>query len=148
MNALLQDLRYGLRVSRKSPGFTAVAVLMLGLGIGANTAIFSVVNAVLLRPLPFPEADRIMAVSHVPPPEQFPGMKTFSVSPANYLDWRSQNDVFETMAAFAGSSMNLTGAGRPESIDAAFVDLRFLFGPARHTDSRPRVRCRRGRAGA
>ena len=93
MRPLIQDIRHGFRVLRKSPGFSAAAILVLALGIGANTAIFSVVNAVLLEPLPFPEAGRIVAVAHTPPAEQFPGMKTFSVSPANYIDWRSQAGV-------------------------------------------------------
>ncbi len=126
MRPLIQDIRYGFRVLRKSPGFSAAAILVLALGIGANTAIFSVVNAVLLEPLPFPEAARIVAVAHTPPPEQFPGMKTFSVSPANYLDWRSQADVFEAMAAHAGGYVNLTGGGRPEALLAAFVTSDFF----------------------
>jgi putative ABC transport system permease protein len=121
MRPLLQDIRHGFRVLRKSPGFSAAAIVVLALGIGANTAIFSVVNAVLLEPLPFPEAERIVAVAHTPPPEQFPGMKTFSVSPANYIDWRSQADAFETIAAYAGGYVNLTGGGRPEAIPAMYV---------------------------
>src|SRR2546423_445773 len=87
MSLLAQDLRYGFRMLRKSPGFTAVTIAVLALGIGANTAIFSVVNGVLLRPLPYPDSERIVDVAHVPPQDIFPGHKTFSVSPANYLDW-------------------------------------------------------------
>ncbi len=121
MAALLQDVRYGLRVIAKGPGFAAVAIAVLALGIGANTAIFSVVNAVLLKPLPFPEPDRIVSVPHVPPPEIFPGRKTFSVSPANYLDWKRENGAFESMAAWGEDDLALTGSGRPEDIAAGFV---------------------------
>lgn len=126
MGNLLQDLKYGARVLRKSPGFTIVAVVVLALGIGANTAIFSVVNAVLLRPLPFGNPDRLVHVWHVPPPESFPGISRFSVSAANYIDWKAQNDVFQDMAIFSGSSMNLTGGGKPEFVQAATVSADFF----------------------
>ena len=112
MTKLIQDFRYGLRVLRKNPGFATVAILVLALGIGANTAIFSVVNTVLLRPLPFEDPARIVHVWHVPPPKSFPGMTRFSVSTANYIDWRQQNNVFEDMAIYTGSSMNLTGGDK------------------------------------
>src|SRR5207302_1400683 len=83
------------RALAKSPAFSLAAIVILGLGIGVNTAIFSVVNAIVLRPLPFPESSRVMRVWHTPPAEQFSGRRTFAVSPANYIDWRDQNDVFD-----------------------------------------------------
>ena len=115
MTNLGQDARYAWRVLRKSPGFTAVAVLVLALGIGANTAIFSVVNAVLLKPLPFDQPDRLVHLWHVPPQASFPGIPLFTVSPANFLDWRSQAHSFEGMAAYGFGRYNLTGTGQPES---------------------------------
>src|SRR6185369_1050261 len=126
MRTLLQDLRYGLRTLRKSPGFAASAVIVLALGIGANTAIFSVVNAVLLRPLPYEESDRLMRVEHVPPAKSFPGMTTFAVSAANYLDWRSQSHVFEKMAIYGGRMLNLTGNDRPEAVRATRAESDFF----------------------
>ncbi|HEX5433618.1 MAG TPA: ABC transporter permease [Candidatus Angelobacter sp.] len=126
MSSVTQDLSYGLRVLRKSPGFAIVAVLVLALGIGANTAIFSVVNAVLLRPLPFAEPSRIVHVWHVPPPKSFPGITRFSVSPANYLDWARTNRVFEKIAIYGGRSMNLTGGGKPEFVRSATVSADFF----------------------
>jgi putative ABC transport system permease protein len=126
MENLYQDFRYGLRALRKSPGFAAVTIAVLALGIGANTAIFSVVNAVLLKPLPFPEADRIVAVPHTPPQDIFPGRKYFSVSPANYYDWKAQNDVFSRMAILAGGVAALTGSGEPMSIDSVSVSAEFF----------------------
>src|SRR3954465_6163229 len=114
MTKVTQDLKYGLRVLRKNPGFAIVAVLVLALGIGANTAIFSVVNAVLLRPMAFRDPGRLVHVWHIPPPKAFPGITRFSVSVANYIDWQKENSVFENMAMFSGKSMNLTGNGKPE----------------------------------
>ena len=126
MAALLQDLRYGWRVLRKSPGFTSVAVLVLALGIGANTAIFSVVNAVLIRPLPFKDPARLVQVWHVPPPKSFPGMNMFAVSAANYLDWAHENHVFEDMAIYTYQGFDLTGGDKPESVAAAAVEPTFF----------------------
>ncbi len=113
---LTQDVRYGLRMLRKNPGFTAVAILTLALGIGANTAIFSIVEAVLLRPLPFHESERMVRLFHVPPQKSFPGMSTFAISPANFLDWKAQSHSFEAMAAYRPQQMTITDAAVPESI--------------------------------
>jgi predicted permease len=116
MQALLSDLRYSLRVLLKSKGFAAAAILILALGIGANSAIFSVVNAVLLKPLPFADPDRLVEVYHVPPARSFPGMTRFSVSAANYLDWRSTAKSFDGMAAYSPRQLAFTGGDRAETI--------------------------------
>jgi predicted permease len=116
LETLAQDVRIGSRTMAKSPGFTTVAVLTLGLGIGANTAIFSVVNAVLLRPLAFDQPERLVSLYHIPPPASFPGIPLFSVSPANFLDWRAQAHSFEVMSAYGYGRYSLTGKGRPEVI--------------------------------
>ena len=110
----LQDVRYGLRTLAKNPGFTIVAVAALALGIGANSAIFSVVNSVLLRPLPFKDPNQLVMVwdeqTHLGFPKDTP-------TPANFLDWQRQNSVFAGMAAMAQRSFNLTGNGEPERLD-------------------------------
>src|SRR5437867_4242856 len=103
-----------------------MAVIILALGIGANTAIFSVVNAVLLRQLPFDEPERLVQIWHTPPAEHFPGMRTFSVSPANFLDWQSQSRSFESMAAYGYRSLSFGGNGRPEAVIASSVSPEFL----------------------
>jgi len=126
MNVFLQDLRFAIRQFRKSLGFTAVAVITLALGIGANTAIFSVVNGVLLRPLAFKEADRLVRVWHVPPAKSFPGMPTFSVSAANYLDWERQNHVFAGMAIYSFHGFTFTGINKPEQVDACSATYGFF----------------------
>ncbi len=119
-----QDVRYGLRMLAKNPAFTTIAVLALALGIGANSAIFSVVNAILLRPLPYKNPEQLMMVwenaTHLGFPKNTP-------SPANFLDWRRQTTVFESMAAFAERSFNLTGVGEPERLDGRRVSAN-LFG--------------------
>jgi putative ABC transport system permease protein len=114
--SLLQDLRYGARTMLRSPGFTVTAVLALALGIGANTAIFSVVNAVLLRPLPYDRPDRLMQIWHTPPQKSFPGIPIFTVSPANFLDWQKQNHSFEGMTAYGFGRYTITGSGHPETL--------------------------------
>jgi predicted permease len=121
MRNLFSDLKLGFRILLRNPGFSVTAILLLALGIGANTSIFSLVNAVLLRPLPYQDSSRIMQIWHVPPAKSFPGMSFFSVSPANYLDWRSMNHSFEDMAAYGGARFNVGGKERPESIQAAPV---------------------------
>src|SRR5258706_6341275 len=103
MHTLWQDLRYGLRTLLKTPGFTAVAVLTLALGIGANTAIFSVVNAVLLKPLAYRDPSRLMMAF-----ESNQSSPRGNVSPANFLDWRAQNKVFEQLAASMKQGFVLT----------------------------------------
>jgi predicted permease len=121
MRNLIGDFRYGLRILLRNPGFTLAAIVVLALGIGANTAIFSIVNAVLLRPLPYEDPSRIIQIWHVPPAKSFPGMSFFSVSPANYLDWQSQNRSFKQMAAYGFRSFTVGGGQRPEAIRGAAV---------------------------
>jgi putative ABC transport system permease protein len=126
MHNIWQDLKYGFRVLRKNPGFAIGAIIVLALGIGANAAIFSVVNAVLLRPLPYSDPERIAMVYHVPPQKSFPGMKIFAVSPANYLDWKSQNSVFDAMSIFHGTTMTVTGKDQPEALPGMVVSSEFF----------------------
>ena len=126
MLTLLPDFKHGLRVLLKNPGFTSAAIIVLALGIGANTAIFSVVNAVLLRPLPFRDPARLVQIWHVPPPKSFPGMTEFAVSATNFIDWQQQNDVFDKMAIYTGSSLNLTGREQPEALQGAAVSADFF----------------------
>src|SRR6266446_2376555 len=121
MRNWIADLRYGFRAVRRSPGFALGTILVLALGIGANTAIFSIVYAALLRPLPYEDASRLMQVWHVPPAKSFPGLTLFSVAPANYLDWQSQTRSFEQMAAYGFDSFNVGGGERPEAIRGAAV---------------------------
>jgi putative ABC transport system permease protein len=108
LEEIAQDIRYGLRTLAKSYGFTTVAVLTLALGIGANSAIFSFVDGVLLKPLPYPDPERILQVWEKPP-----GGGNNGVSTANFLDWQHQSDVFEQMVATTGGSMTLSGIGDP-----------------------------------
>jgi len=126
MSRFLQDLRFAARHLLKSPGFTSIAILIMALGIGANTAIFSVVHAVLLEPLPYQNPDRLVQVVHVPPQSQFPGMKIFAVSAANFLDWQKQNDVFSEMSLATGGAFEITGKGKPETIIGSTVNYNFF----------------------
>jgi putative ABC transport system permease protein len=132
MNTLWQDLRYGARMLVKKPGFALVAVATLSLGIGANTAIFSVIHAVLLKPLPYPDAERLAWVWLDNRRERIPEDIT---SYPNFEDWRSQNKVFEGMAGVRDGRFNLTGVGEPEELRGASVSANFFalvgVGPAR-----------------
>jgi putative ABC transport system permease protein len=123
MESVRQNLRYGLRRLRKSPGFTIVAVLTLTLGIGATTAIFSVVDAVLLRPLPFPHANRIVQVLR-----HYDGGDEAAVSAPQYLDWHKRNHVFDHLAAYPilPSGMNLSGTGEPRHVQSIGVTNEFF----------------------
>jgi predicted permease len=130
MTGLWQDLRYALRQLRKSPGFAVVAVITLALGIGANTAVFSVVDQVLLHPLPYPDSDRLVTVS-----QTYQGISTDDASPANYLDWVSQNQLsqnpaFAEMAASRGWQGSLSAGDRPERVKGTMATPSFfsLFG--------------------
>jgi putative ABC transport system permease protein len=126
MAVLMQNLKFALRRLRKSPGFFVVAAGIMALGIGANTAIFSLVHAVLLEPLPFTHADRLVQVWHVPPQKSFPGMTRFAVSAANFLDWQKQNHVFQQMALYTGARYDITGIGKPEAVTASPVSADFF----------------------
>jgi predicted permease len=127
METLIKDIRYGVRGLLKRPGFTAIALITLALGIGANTAIFSVVNAVLLRPLPFRDPDQLVIVWE---DATFAGFPRNTPAPANYVDWKTQNQSFVDMAASHETSFNLTGDGEPERVSAYSVSSNFfpLFG--------------------
>jgi putative ABC transport system permease protein len=116
------DVRYGLRMLRKNPGFTAAAVIALALGIGANTAIFSVVNGVLLRPLPYRDPSQLVVVTLFNQKTQ----ETFPLCDADFLDWRAQNKAFSNIAAFSGNGFNITGSGRPEQVHGEVVTAEFF----------------------
>src|SRR5262249_37790944 len=125
VDTLLQDTRYGLRMMRKSPGFTIVAVLTLALGIGANTAIFSIVNGVLLNPLPYPLPEQLVALG-----ESKPNFQNGSISYPNFRDWQKENRTFSAMAMFRTTAFSLTGLGDAEQIRGQFTssDLFPLLG--------------------
>ena len=120
LSDLLQDIRFSVRSLIKTPGFTAVAIIILALGIGANTAIFTVVNAVLLRPLPYSNPDRLVMLWETNPRFQIAG-GTVPVTPGDFMDWREQNTVFEYVCALGVGHWNLTGSGEPERISGASV---------------------------
>ena len=137
VETLIQDLRYGLRQLRRNPGFTAVAVITLALGIGANTAIFSVVNAVVLRPLPYSHSDRLVWIA-----ESVPALKSEAATGGDYVDWKDQNHTLDRIAAYdtvyrgslsegsgaggGSADFNLTGRGTPARVHGAFVSASFF----------------------
>jgi putative ABC transport system permease protein len=137
IETFIQDIRYGLRQLRRNPGFTVVAVLTLALGIGANTAIFSVVNAVVLRPLPYAHSDRLVWIA-----ESIPALKSEVVSGGDYVDWKDQNHTLDRIAAYdtvyrgslsegsgsggGSADFNLTGRGTPARVHSAFVSASFF----------------------
>ena len=121
----LQDLRFAFRMLRKCPGFTAVAVLTLALGIGANAAIFSVVYAVLLKSLPYPQADRLVMVYEDVRLPNYQNDRN-EVSPGNFSDWTKQNTVFENVAAYRNRSFNLAETGEPLRVEGELVTANFF----------------------
>src|ERR1700722_756854 len=121
MNTLFQDIRYGIRTLIKTPGFTAIAILTLALGIGANSALFSVVNGVLLNPLPYPEPNRLVSV--------YANTSSFghsSVTYLNFMDWRKNSNSFTAMAAQRNDSLFLTGAGEGERVRGLMITADFF----------------------
>ncbi len=118
----MNDLRFAFRQLGKSPGFTVVALLTLAIGIGACTAIFSIVNKVLLQPLPYPHAEQLVHINESDPPD----LPRFSVSPGNYFTWRSQSTSFSQMAALDGKSVNMTGEGEPLVVQASLATANYL----------------------
>ncbi len=134
-DAIRQDVAFSIRLLRRQPGFTAVALLALALGIGANTAIFGVVDAVLWRPLPFANADRIVSLAEQRPRE---GRWFGPVSPADFYDWRSQTTSFAAMAAYEDAFVNMTGSGEPERIRGLLVTPGFFRCPRHAAGARPR----------
>src|SRR5947199_1016011 len=123
MDSLLQDVRYAVRMCLRTPGFTAVAIVALALGIGANTAIFTIVNAVLIERLPFRDPDRIVVVWEES--ARRPGRPN-TISPANFLRWQERNQVFEQMSSFYDWRANLAGDAAPEELTAQDVTSNFF----------------------
>lgn len=121
MNTLLLDLRYGLRMLIQSPGFMAIALLTLALGIGANTALFSVVNGVLLNPLPYPQSNQLVAIY-----EKTPGYDKAPIEYLNFLDWQRDSRSFASMAAYRNEDYNLVGTGEGERLSGYMISSGFF----------------------
>src|SRR5437763_2929226 len=121
LETFLHDLRYGARMLAKSPGFAVIAILTLALGIGANTAIFSVVNGVLLNPLPFPHPDQIVSLF-----TEMPNFKNGSISYPNFEDWQRMNRSFSSIAAYRSTGFNLSGHGEPEHLHGELISAGFF----------------------
>jgi putative ABC transport system permease protein len=126
IRTLAADFKYSLRVLTRAPGFAIAVIVVLALGIGANTAIFSIVNTVLLRPLPFDDPSRLVRIFHVPPQATFPGIRRFSVSPANFYDWQRSAQLFNGMSLYRFRQFTLTGSSNAESIVAGAVSNGFF----------------------
>ncbi len=136
MDTVIQDVRYAIRLCVRTPGFTIVAVLALALGIGANTAIFTIVHAVLLERLPYHDPDRLVAVWETN--SRRPG-RSNTVGPANFIRWSERATAFEGLAAFAETRTNLTDNGEPVELVAQDVTAPYFFGSRRRAGDRPRV---------
>jgi len=121
LDILRQDLRYTARALRRTPGFAATAVLVVALGVGANTAAFSLADQVLLRPLPFPHPEQLVKLW-----EAVPGYSHMELSPANFEDWKRMNHSFAAMGVYTDFAMNLAGQGEPERLDVTLVDSELL----------------------
>ena len=120
---LWQDSRYGMRMLRKYPGFALTVMITLGLGIGANATIFSVINAVLLEPLPYQEPDRLIRLWESNPGT---GLTEVEVSVPNFQDWQREQSVFEQLAASENATFNLTGTGEPQRVSAAKITANLI----------------------
>jgi putative ABC transport system permease protein len=123
MESILQDLHYGIRLLRKNPGFTLIAAVALALGIAANSAVFSLINALLLRPLPFEHLNELVIIRESLPNQ---GLKATAVSSGDFFDWREQNTVFQQMAAYRIRDINILSAGEPEVVRGSFVSSDFF----------------------
>ena len=123
ISSFLRDLRYALRTLARNPGFACVSILALALGVGANSAIFTVVQSVLLRPLPFHKSEQLIVVRERNLKAGFP---QFSLSPGNYLDYRDHNHTFSGFAAVTGQGLNLSGGAEPERLRGARVTTDFF----------------------
>src|SRR5580704_11781766 len=121
LEEFLQDLRYGARTLQKNPGFTAIATLTLALGIGADTSLFTVVNAVLLNPLPYPHPEQLVTLH-----ESKPNFLAGSLSYPNFRDWQKDNHSFSSMAVARGSSLSLTGLGEAEQVNTRFISAEYF----------------------